>query len=113
MDGCGKKYESVLECGKAPFFCPDCVAKLEAEAERLAKVVDVLEENLINMVNQHCPLNPESGRGDDVLDSCALSANRDAIDCLVELGKMEVVGERFWRRVFARFVPVIEEREGG
>ena len=72
-----------------------------------------LERRLIlelgDMITQHCQISkgssiyPNDGDGAPYYDSMALTANRDAIRLMIELGFMAEVGEGYGRRIVARF----------
>ena len=67
------------------------------ELIRIAELNKELLEALIDMVNQHCYL-----RGEDKLDSMALTANAGAMRLLAELGVVEIEDE-YGRRVIGKF----------
>ena len=66
------------------------------DARELLRLIDLLVEEVEDMVAQNCTMPDKS------LDSCGLSAHADAIRLLVDLGKLEPVGD-YGRRVIARW----------
>ena len=62
----------------------------------LTEVTEVLE----GMVWQHCQCQPDDDGAE--LDSMALSANAEAIELLIRLGRLERVGDKAGRRVIAK-----------
>lgn len=70
-------------------MCRDETTELRA---MLAEVTDLLED----MVWQHCQ--DRDGR----IDSMALSANAEAIEFLIRAKRLERIGDKAGRRVFAR-----------
>ena len=91
----------------------DMFKDILAQKDRIKELEALLEDAvdcLYDMVCQHCAV-PEHdkewqlehhGEVWNVLDSMALSANRDAMKLLAKLGKIEIVSE-YGRRVLANW----------
>jgi len=70
------------------------------ETSRIRDLLNEVTEALEGMVWQHCQI--ERTEDGAEIDSMALSANAEAIELLIRLGRLRRVGDLAGRRVFAR-----------
>jgi hypothetical protein len=70
------------------------------ETREIRALLSEVTEALEDMVWQHCRVEP--GEDGAELDSMAISANAEAIEILIRLGKLRRIGTGAGRRVLAR-----------